>query len=271
MARMSRNDAGVATLNPFSTSLSPLPTLHGCEWSGQADKNSPDFADFSAMVRDELAPEGTLETLLADRVALAAWHLDEAARAEREAIARSAHRRGKGHSSRPTRCQALTNHQRAALRAQHALEKSIGLLQALRDRRASRWGRSPHAPAPTPSGPVLEPSGIDVDNDLDDRDFSNEWPVLPRDQDGDDTENELGEPVSDEPALESWRDRLVFDFNVSESSPVVKGTWVTVSHVVTLIVDGWTWGDILRTHPELTAEDVRVCLAYTVAQDNGQA
>jgi uncharacterized protein (DUF433 family) len=41
-----------------------------------------------------------------------------------------------------------------------------------------------------------------------------------------------------------------------------------VSHVVSLIVDGWTWSNILRTHPELTEEDIRTCLAYTVAEDN---
>ena len=54
-----------------------------------------------------------------------------------------------------------------------------------------------------------------------------------------------------------WQDRLVFDSNVSETSPVVKGTWVTVGHVVSLIVDGWTWSDILRVHPELTEDDIR--------------
>ena len=59
--------------------------------------------------------------------------------------------------------------------------------------------------------------------------------------------------------------------NVSETSPVVKGTWITVSHVVSLIVDGYTWADILRSHPELSEDDVRVCVAYAVAQDQDQA
>jgi uncharacterized protein (DUF433 family) len=50
---------------------------------------------------------------------------------------------------------------------------------------------------------------------------------------------------------------------------VIKGTWVTVSQVVSLIVDGWSWSDILRTHPELTEDDIRICLAYTVAEEEG--
>ena len=65
-----------------------------------------------------------------------------------------------------------------------------------------------------------------------------------------------------------WLDRLVLDPNVSDSSPVVRGTWVTVGHVVSLVVDGWSWADILRTHPELTEDDLRACLTYAVEEEN---
>ncbi len=64
--------------------------------------------------------------------------------------------------------------------------------------------------------------------------------------------------------------RFVTHPNVSDHSPVIKGTLVTVSHVVSLIVDGWTWSDILRAHPELTEDDIRACLAYTVAADEAR-
>lgn len=66
----------------------------------------------------------------------------------------------------------------------------------------------------------------------------------------------------------SWRERLVIDPEVSDASPVVRGTWITVAHVVSLIVDGWSWADILRDHPELTEDDIRACLAYTVEQED---
>jgi len=62
----------------------------------------------------------------------------------------------------------------------------------------------------------------------------------------------------------SWMMNLVFDPDVSDTSPVVRDTWVTAAHVVSLVVDGWTWSDILRTHPEITENDLRACLAYTV-------
>jgi uncharacterized protein (DUF433 family) len=64
-----------------------------------------------------------------------------------------------------------------------------------------------------------------------------------------------------------WRDRLTFDVSVSETSPVVKGTQVTAGQIVSMIVDGATWADILRMRPELTEEDIQACLAFTVEQD----
>jgi uncharacterized protein (DUF433 family) len=261
MARTSRSiDAGVATNNPSSTSILSLPTFeHGERNDCQAGEDLG-FGDFAAAIREELAPEGVLETLLADRVILAAWHLRAAAQAEAAAIGKAARRRGKS-SSRPARSQALAELQRDASRAQLALVKAIELLQTLHNRRQSCWGR----PLFTASQPVAVPRD---EADVNHLDISNEWPIVlpsaPADMDDDPHE------LASDDVVEDWQDRLVFDFNVSEASPVVKGTWVTVSHVVSLIVDGWTWGDILRTHPELTEDDLRVCLSYTVAQDNGE-
>ncbi len=75
-------------------------------------------------------------------------------------------------------------------------------------------------------------------------------------------------PVPAEPIDGLWRNRLLFDPEVSDSSPVVRGTWITASRVVSLIVDGWSWADILRTHPELTEADLRACLHYTIEQED---
>lgn len=61
-------------------------------------------------------------------------------------------------------------------------------------------------------------------------------------------------------------ERLTIDPDVSRVSPVVRGTRVTAQEVVSLVVDGWTWSDILRTHPELTEADIRACLAHGQSQ-----
>jgi uncharacterized protein (DUF433 family) len=70
--------------------------------------------------------------------------------------------------------------------------------------------------------------------------------------------------AADEERAVDWRTRLIIDPEVSDTSPIVRGTWVTVAHMVNMIVDGWSWADILRNHPELTEDDIRACLAYTI-------
>lgn len=67
---------------------------------------------------------------------------------------------------------------------------------------------------------------------------------------------------------DAWRDRLIMDPDISAESPVVRGTWITVDQVISRIVDGWTWDDLLRAHPELTKDDIRACLAFTVEDEN---
>jgi uncharacterized protein (DUF433 family) len=154
-------------------------------------------------------------------------------------------------------------------RAESDLTAALALLQTARN--SVRLGFTqddeilaiPRSTEPTPR---TEDTGPDERFDPLAADLSNECPYIAeraeegeRELEDDDTEQEM--PVR-------WQDRLVFDFSVSETSPVIKGTWVTVSRVVSLIVDGWNWSDILRAHPELTEDDVRTCLAYTVEQDD---
>lgn len=77
--------------------------------------------------------------------------------------------------------------------------------------------------------------------------------------------------TEEESPADSWRDRLTFDPKTSDDSPVVKGTWITVDHVISLIVDNWSWADILRSHPELTEDDIRSCLSYAIEQSQDGA
>jgi uncharacterized protein (DUF433 family) len=219
-----------------------------------SDQAACEFDAFSDPLRRELAPASQLEDFLVEQVILAAWRLHLISKHEIDAA------RG-GFT--------LSHRSRETLRAESSLETGFVLLEAARRARQPRWGRAEQAASKV----TISPSDEDDYGD-DTRDFSNEWPVMPAtrqvtpdrerpDQDDDrDDETEVAA---------QWNERLIFDDNVSDSSPVVKGTWVTVSHVVSLVVDGWTWSDILRTHPELTEDDIRACLAYTVAQDNSGA
>ena len=206
-----------------------------------------DFDAFAATLRHDLDPRTLLETVLADRVILAAWRLQassdddaDAARAE----------------------ELLPPLSRDTLYAERSLETALDLLETIRSASHARWGRA----VPRTSSTAGRPKVAECDAPDETPNVSNEWPIIP--EEVEDSAPESGERGESEPSPR-WSDRLVFDFNVSESSPVVKGTWVTVNHVVSLIVDGWSWADILRTHPELTEDDVRTCLAYTAARDDG--
>jgi uncharacterized protein (DUF433 family) len=69
---------------------------------------------------------------------------------------------------------------------------------------------------------------------------------------------------------EAWRKRLTWDGAVSQDSPVVRGTWITAGQVVSRIIDGWSWADVLRAHPELCDDDIRACLSFTVEDEESR-
>ena len=60
----------------------------------------------------------------------------------------------------------------------------------------------------------------------------------------------------------SWQDHIRVDPGVLVGKPVVKGTRIAVELVVELMANGWTQEQILESYPQLTAEDIRACLAY---------
>jgi uncharacterized protein (DUF433 family) len=189
-----------------------------------------------------------LEDVVVNRVILAAWRLQLTSLEELEDAQDQF---------------ALAPISRETVRAEAGLETALVLLDTARHARQTTWGRTDR------SASKLLGTQPDTDpDDFDATDLSNEWPTVPpvhRESASEDDEDD-GEK---EPELASrWHKRLTVDESVSADSPVVKGTWVTVNEVVSLIVDGWTWSDVLRSHPELCEDDIRACLSYTVDQDN---
>lgn len=55
-------------------------------------------------------------------------------------------------------------------------------------------------------------------------------------------------------------DRLVYDPTLR--AMVVRGTWITTTHIAMLDSNGSTWANIVRTHPEVTIDDVRAALKH---------
>jgi uncharacterized protein (DUF433 family) len=58
-----------------------------------------------------------------------------------------------------------------------------------------------------------------------------------------------------------WRERIVVD--AGDESPVVRGTQLAVEPIAELLDTGWRLEQVLASFPELSAEDVRACVAFT--------
>jgi uncharacterized protein (DUF433 family) len=228
-------DGQIARTDPRSRALNR---------SSRADR----YASFADEVLRELNPRGPLEQLAVDHVVHSAWKL--------KANLETQGARDRSEPSDPDAGPSKARIRPTELdRAARSMREALEALDFLRAR--SR---------PTPEVRV-DPLGLDESDFL-----SNEWPVLPC-SDGLDDRPGIPDGLQDDDAdkAPNWQGRLVFDFEVSDVSPVIKGTWVTVAHVVSLIVDGWAWSDILRSHPELTEEDIRTCVAYAMAEENSAA
>ncbi len=240
-----------------------------------------DFGTFASRLDRELAPRGLLQQVLSRRLTLTAWTLRESSDHEFQLLEQ-------GRSFGTSSLSSVRLH-----RLMDTLATGLDLLRKLQAEEP--WTDEDTAADlnPPPRSDSRSASRFQNHADPFEKNFpeySNEWPFLPDDAhrgryladsadefDDDDDELDAGDEETDTPAAESdtplaprWQDRLVFDFTISERSPVVRGTWITVHYVVSLIVDGWTWADILRSHPELTEEDIRTCLAYTVAEEEGE-
>jgi uncharacterized protein (DUF433 family) len=56
--------------------------------------------------------------------------------------------------------------------------------------------------------------------------------------------------------------RIVLDPAILAGKPIVRGTRLSVEHVLALLAQGWTSDDLTAEYPGLTQDDVRACIAY---------
>ena len=60
----------------------------------------------------------------------------------------------------------------------------------------------------------------------------------------------------------NWQDHIVTDKDVLLGKPVIKGTRLSVSHLVGLFAQGWTEQQILDNYPRLTKDDLKAVFTY---------
>ena len=60
--------------------------------------------------------------------------------------------------------------------------------------------------------------------------------------------------------------RIVINPEVMVGKPIIKGTRITVEHVMWELSSGMAPADILDAHPHLSLDDVRAACAYAAAR-----
>ncbi len=60
----------------------------------------------------------------------------------------------------------------------------------------------------------------------------------------------------------NWQDHIVSDKDVLLGKPTIKGTRISVEHIVGLLAQGWTENEILENFPRLTKESLQAVFSY---------
>jgi uncharacterized protein (DUF433 family) len=60
----------------------------------------------------------------------------------------------------------------------------------------------------------------------------------------------------------NWQDYIISDKEVLLGKPTIKGTRISVEHIVGLLAQGWTENEILENFPRLTKESLQAVFAY---------
>ena len=59
-----------------------------------------------------------------------------------------------------------------------------------------------------------------------------------------------------------WEDYIEVDPAIMVGKPVVKGSRITVEHILMVMSAGWTTEDVLANHPTVTKNGIHAALAF---------
>ena len=59
-----------------------------------------------------------------------------------------------------------------------------------------------------------------------------------------------------------WQDYIVSETEVLLGKPTIKGTRISVEHIIGLLAQGWTEIQILENYPRLNQESLQAVFAY---------
>ena len=59
-----------------------------------------------------------------------------------------------------------------------------------------------------------------------------------------------------------WKEYIVSDDSVLLGKPTLKGTRISVEHIIGLLAQGWTEQQILENYPRLTQDSLKAVFSY---------
>lgn len=59
-----------------------------------------------------------------------------------------------------------------------------------------------------------------------------------------------------------WEDHIISEKDILLGKPTIKGTRISVEHIVGLLAQGWNEGQILENYPRLTKESLKAVFLY---------
>ena len=60
----------------------------------------------------------------------------------------------------------------------------------------------------------------------------------------------------------NWHEYIVSNDEVLLGKPTIKGTRLSVEHILSLFAQGWNEQQVLENYPRLTREDIKAVFAY---------
>jgi len=60
----------------------------------------------------------------------------------------------------------------------------------------------------------------------------------------------------------NWKDHIMSDKQILLGKPTIKGTRISVEHIVGLLAQGWDEAQILENYPRLTKESLQAVFTY---------
>lgn len=60
----------------------------------------------------------------------------------------------------------------------------------------------------------------------------------------------------------NWKDYIIADETILLGKPIIKGTRISVEHIINLLASGWDISTILENYPSINKESLQAVFSY---------